>query len=157
MQRYVSLALRVLYEYFRLQRDYDEFSFASFRSLCKKYSTLNDLTLDIALRIVHTDIIKQKNQEINSNPLLILVLGIDELNKLHDINGRICRDLVNFIGGTMLDLRGIFFIPIIGDVGGHVRTLEYFYDHFQREMETIVLDNKDPYKVEIKCIIQRVE
>ncbi|PKK77755.1 hypothetical protein RhiirC2_770967 [Rhizophagus irregularis] len=117
-------------EYFRLQRDYDEFSFASFRSLCKKYSTLTDLTLDIALRIVHTDTIKQKNQEINSNPLLVLVLGIDELNKLHDINGRICGDLVNFIGGTMLDLRGIFFIPIIGDVGGHV---------------------------EIKCIIQRVE
>ncbi|PKY43117.1 hypothetical protein RhiirA4_457055 [Rhizophagus irregularis] len=82
-------------EYFRLQRDYDEFSFASFRSLCKKYSTLTDLTLDIALRIVHTDTIKQKNQEINSNPLLVLVLGIDELNKLHDINGRICRDLVN--------------------------------------------------------------
>ncbi|PKY14793.1 hypothetical protein RhiirB3_519884 [Rhizophagus irregularis] len=109
-------------EYFRLQRDYDEFSFASFRSLCKKYSTLTDLTLDIALRIVHTDTIKQKNQEINSNPLLVLVLGIDELNKLHDINGRICRDLVNFIGRTMLDLRGIFFIPIIGDVGGHVRT-----------------------------------
>ncbi|GBC15587.2 hypothetical protein GLOIN_2v1768376 [Rhizophagus irregularis DAOM 181602=DAOM 197198] len=64
--------------------------------------------------------IDAENQEINSNPLLILVLGIDELNKLHDINGRICRDLVNFIGGTMLDLRGIFFIPIIGDVGGHI-------------------------------------
>ncbi|CAB5373846.1 unnamed protein product [Rhizophagus irregularis] len=74
--------------------------------------------------------IDAENQEINSNPLLVLVLGIDELNKLHDINGRICGDLVNFIGGTMLDLRGIFFIPIIGDVGGHV---------------------------EIKCIIQRVE
>lgn len=35
--------------------------------------------------------------------------------------------------------------------GEHVRTLEYFYKNFQREMETIDPDNKDSYKVEIKA------
>ncbi|RGB30102.1 hypothetical protein C1646_745034 [Rhizophagus diaphanus] len=42
------------------------------------------------------------------------------------INILVQRDLVNFIGGTMLDLRGIFFIPIIGDVGRHVSSWRSF-------------------------------
>ncbi|RGB29216.1 hypothetical protein C1646_766883 [Rhizophagus diaphanus] len=50
-----------------------------------------------------------------------------------------------------------YFRVSIGDIGGHVRTLEYFYEYFQHKMETIDPDNKDHYKVEIKCIIQRVE
>ncbi|RHZ82216.1 hypothetical protein Glove_110g19 [Diversispora epigaea] len=207
-----SLAVRILYEYFRPKHNYGELSFSAFRSLGKKYSTISRFTLNTALQVVRTDTIKQK--EINSNPLLVLVLGIDEFNKLHGVHEGACKGLVNSIGGVMLDSRDIFFIPIlagtiegpleeyitesrykqlrlplyllnmdhaieigkamglidekyvklhpyfrvsIGDIGGHVRTLEYFYDYFQREIETKDPDNKDPYKVKINHIMHRVE
>jgi hypothetical protein len=50
-----------------------------------------------------------------------------------------------------------YFRVSIGDVGGHVRSLEYFYDFFQREMETKDPVNKDPYKVEINYVMHRAE
>ncbi|GES92452.1 hypothetical protein GLOIN_2v583658 [Rhizophagus clarus] len=203
-----SLAIRILYEYFRPKHNYGRFSFSDFRSLCKKHSTISEFTLNTALQVVHTDTVKQKET------LIVLVLGIDEFNKLHDVHKGACKALVNSIGGMMLDSQNIFFIPImagtiegpleeyitesrykqlrlplylldrnhateigktmglidekygklhpyfqvsIGDVGGHVRTLEYFYEFFEREMETKDPDKKDPYKVEINHIMHQVE
>ena len=142
--------------------------------------------------------------------MLVLILGIDEFNKLHGVHKGACKALVNSIGEVMLGSRNIFFIPIlagtiegpleenitesrykqlrlplyllnmdhaieigkamglidekyvklhpyfrvsIGDIGGHVRTLEYFYDYFQREIKTKDPDNKDPYKVKINYVM----
>ncbi|GES79728.1 hypothetical protein GLOIN_2v583658 [Rhizophagus clarus] len=49
----VSLAIRILFEYFRPQPSIGKFDFSSFRSLC------NGISLSTALRVVYYDIIKQ--------------------------------------------------------------------------------------------------
>src|ERR1044072_6185733 len=110
-----SLAIRIFYEYFRPKHNYGEFSFSDFRSLCKKYSTISGFTLNTALQVVRTDTIKEK--KINSDSLLVLVLGIDEFNKLHGVHKGACKELVNSIGGVMLDSRNIFFVPILAEIG----------------------------------------
>uniref|UniRef100_U9UIF4 Crinkler family protein n=1 Tax=Rhizophagus irregularis (strain DAOM 181602 / DAOM 197198 / MUCL 43194) TaxID=747089 RepID=U9UIF4_RHIID len=79
-----SLAIRILYEYFRPNHNYGSLEFSHFQSHCYNYSNISSFTLSTALRIIYADVIIQKKQEINSNPLLVLVLGIDEFNKLHD-------------------------------------------------------------------------
>ncbi|CAB5336870.1 unnamed protein product [Rhizophagus irregularis] len=145
-----------------------------------------DFTLNTALRVIYADFIKQSKQE--TSPPLILVLGIDEFNNLHDLEKKACKELIKSIGGVMCNSPAkIFFIPIlagtiegviskyitgsmheqillplrllndddainigkkmnlfndeyvrlhpyfrmsVSDVGGHVKTLEYYYEYF---------------------------
>ncbi|EXX65503.1 uncharacterized protein OCT59_029085 [Rhizophagus irregularis] len=75
-----SLAIRILFEYFKPKHDFGDYDFSHFQSLCNNYSNISYFTLSTAIRVVYADVIIQKNQEIKSNPLLVLVLGIDELN-----------------------------------------------------------------------------
>ncbi|EXX60614.1 uncharacterized protein OCT59_024055 [Rhizophagus irregularis] len=186
-----SLAIRILYEYFRPNHNYGSLEFSHFQSHCYNYSNISSFTLSTALRIIYADVIIQKKQEINSNPLLVLVLGIDEFNKLHDTEKGICKELINAIGGVMCrPPPNIYFIPILAgtieehlydyisgsmheilplplrllndddairigmkmnlfddkyvrlhpyfrisicDIGGHVRTLEYYYEYFAQK------------------------
>ncbi|RGB34274.1 hypothetical protein C1646_815491 [Rhizophagus diaphanus] len=129
-------------------------------------------SFDIRIIVIYADFIKQRKQETSSCPPLVLVLGIDEFNNLHDIQKKVCKDLINSIGGAMCKSpENIFFIPIlvgtieeaisdyinqfsshyaylimmmqlalhpyfrigISDVGGHVRTLEYYYSNFAKQ------------------------
>ncbi|CAG8815472.1 37851_t:CDS:2, partial [Gigaspora margarita] len=205
-----SLAIRILFSYFRPQHlDSGEFDFPAFRSLCKN-STISDVTLSIVLRVVYNDAM-QMNQATSSNPLLVIVLGIDEFNKLHDIDKGISKRLIHAIGGMMCaSPANIFFIPIlagtiegpleqfitgsmhkslrlplrlledndvieigkamklfdnkyvsyhpyfrvsISDIGGHVRTSEYFYQAFTNMMQ----QRKDIYDVKIDDIMMTVK
>ncbi|RGB40666.1 hypothetical protein C1646_752992 [Rhizophagus diaphanus] len=173
---------------------------------------LFDFTLNTAIQVVYADVIIQKNQEIESNPLLVLVLGIDELNQLHDNNPEAFRTLIKAIGGVMCKSpANIYFIPIlagtiegpldqyisgsiqrllplplrlledddaieigkamglvdnqyvrchpyfrinIGDVGGHVKTLEYFYQSFKNELNKL---NGDYNKIKMASIMNDVK
>ena len=191
-----SLAVRILFEYFRPQPPVGKFDFPSFRALCIDLNVSN-FTLSIALQVVSIDIMRMK--QIASNSLLVLVLGIDEFNKLHDINQDTSKKLVHSIGGIMCSPpNNVFFIPIlagtiegpldkyitgsmhkplrlplylleenyaieigkemklfndnyvkchpyfrvsISDVGGHARSLEYFYDIFKKKSQENGLNN----------------
>ncbi|PKY22153.1 hypothetical protein RhiirB3_435988 [Rhizophagus irregularis] len=109
-----SLAIRILFEYFKPKHDFGDYDFSHFQSLCNNYSNISYFTLSTAIRVVYADVIIQKNQEIKSNPLLVLVLGIDELNQLHDNNPKAFRTLINGIGGVMCSSpANIYFIPIL--------------------------------------------
>ncbi|PKK61990.1 hypothetical protein RhiirC2_791031, partial [Rhizophagus irregularis] len=95
---------------------------------------LYDFTLSTALRIIYADVIIQKKQEINSNPLLVLVLGIDEFNKLHDTEKGICKELINAIGGVMCHPPpNIYFIPILA---GTIE--EHLHDYISGSMHKIL-------------------
>ncbi|CAJ0769568.1 6466_t:CDS:2, partial [Entrophospora sp. SA101] len=141
-----------------------------------------------------------ENLEIASNPLLVLVLGVDEINKLYDLNKNTFKNLINIIGGTMCDSpENIFIIPIlagtiegpldqyifgsmhepfflpltllndddaieigkamnlfdneyvhlhpyfrisISDIGGHVKTLEYYYMYFSEKLESEMMTDE---------------
>ncbi|CAB4430422.1 unnamed protein product [Rhizophagus irregularis] len=202
-----SLALRILYEYFQPHHIYGKFDFPSFRSECNKYSQISKFSLSTALQVVYLDKMGKGN-----DTLLVLVLGIDEFNSLHDDNKEACKILIKQIGGTMCrSPTNIFFVPIlsgtvegpleqyitgsmhkplhiplylldedqsieigktmklfddkysklhpyfrlgIGDIGGHVRSLERFYEDFTRESE---IHNKNPYKVKIGDIMNGVK
>jgi hypothetical protein len=145
-------------------------------------------------------------------PLLVLVLGIDEINKLYDVNLNFFKLLINSIGGTMCNPpRKIFFIPIlagtiegplekyisnsmhqplplplrllkekdsieigkslnlfndtyvsrhpyfrigISDIGGHVKTLEYFYHKFSEDLKQY---KGNPYNVKTEDIMIHVK
>ncbi|PKY16030.1 hypothetical protein RhiirB3_467096 [Rhizophagus irregularis] len=186
-----SFALRILFEYFQPQNETGELSFPQFNTLCSKKAV--DFTLDTALRVIYADFIKQRKQETSSCPPLVLVVGIDEFNNLHDIQKGACKELIKTIGGVMCKPpANIFFIPIlagtiegaisdyisgsmhepillplrllnnddaisigkrmnlfdddyvcrnpyfrisISDVGGHVRTLEYYYSNFAKQKD----------------------
>ncbi|CAB4430039.1 unnamed protein product [Rhizophagus irregularis] len=186
-----SFALRILFEYFQPQNETGELSFPQFNTLCNKNAV--DFTLDTALRVIYADFIKQRKQETSSCPPLVLVVGIDEFNNLHDIQKGACKELIKAIGGVMCKPpANIFFIPIlagtiegaisdyisgsmhepillplrllnnddaisigkrmnlfdddyvcrhpyfrisISDVGGHVRTLEYYYSNFAEQKD----------------------
>ncbi|CAH1768543.1 4866_t:CDS:2, partial [Entrophospora sp. SA101] len=138
--------------------------------------------------------------KIASNPLLVLVLGVDEINKLYDLNKNTFKNLINIIGGTMCDSpENIFIIPIlagtiegpldqyifgsmhepfflpltllndddaieigkamnlfdneyvhlhpyfrisISDIGGHVKTLEYYYMYFSEKLESEMMTDE---------------
>ncbi|PKC03234.1 hypothetical protein RhiirA5_424071 [Rhizophagus irregularis] len=109
-----SLAICILFEYFKPKHDFGDYDFSHFQSLCNNYSNISYFTLSTAIRVVYADVIIQKNQEIKSNPLLVLVLGIDELNQLHDNNPKAFRTLINGIGGVMCSSpANIYFIPIL--------------------------------------------
>ncbi|CAB4441041.1 unnamed protein product [Rhizophagus irregularis] len=185
-----SLALRILFEYFQPQYEFVKLTFSAFNTLCNKSKAV-DFTLDTALEVIHADFIKQSKQETSSCSPLVLVLGIDEFNNLHDLEKNACKDLIKSIGGVMCNSPvKIFFIPIltgtiegaiskyitgsmhepillplrllndddainigkkmnlfndeyvrlhpyfrmsVSDVGGHVRTLEYYYEYFAEQ------------------------
>ncbi|PKK61165.1 hypothetical protein RhiirC2_856423 [Rhizophagus irregularis] len=180
-----SLALRILFEYFQPQYKICKLTFSEFNTICNKSKAV-DFTLNTALRVIYADFIKQSKQE--TSPPLILVLGIDEFNNLHDLEKKACKELIKSIGGVMCNSPAkIFFIPIlagtiegviskyitgsmheqillplrllndddainigkkmnlfndeyvrlhpyfrmsVSDVGGHVKTLEYYYEYF---------------------------
>ncbi|CAG8603982.1 8883_t:CDS:10, partial [Paraglomus occultum] len=217
-----SLALRILFEYFRPRHQYGEFSFDQFRGACE-IGNISSFNLDTVLRIIYADFKQLKNlqreQATTSNEdtdnedtdgLLVLVIGIDEFNKLHDVDKETSKKLVNAIGGTMCaSLTNIFFIPIltgtiegpleqyitksmhkplrlplhllkekdaikigkainldetytrinqyfqlcIGDIGGHVRTLEYFYEQFAHFLHI----TGNPYEVQLSDIMKFVK
>ena len=216
-----SLAMRILFEYFRPQPSIGKFDFSSFRSLCNNYSNISSFTLSTALRVIYYDVIKQKNLEIASNPLLVLVLGVDEINKMYDLkpDGRDAfKNIINTIGGTMCNSpENIFFIPIlagtiegplnnyisrsmheplplplrllndddvirigmamklfddkyvslhpyfrmsISDLGGHVKTLEFYYELFAKiklETDEMMTEEEKLYNVNIEKIMHSVK
>ncbi|CAB5353462.1 unnamed protein product [Rhizophagus irregularis] len=98
-----SLALRILFEYFRPQYEISELTFSQFNTLCNKLKAV-DFTLDTALRVIYADFIKQRKQETSSCPPLVLVLGIDEFNNLHDLqknaSGTIEGAITDYISGS---------------------------------------------------------
>ncbi|PKB92177.1 hypothetical protein RhiirA5_445702, partial [Rhizophagus irregularis] len=79
-----------------------------------------DLTLNTALRVIYADFIKQSKQE--TSPPLVLVLGIDEFNNLHDLEKKACKELIKSIGGVMCNSPAkIFYIPILaGTIEGAI-------------------------------------
>ncbi|CAI2165087.1 14069_t:CDS:2 [Funneliformis geosporum] len=115
MKAQASLAIRILFEYFRPKhKDYAQnYNFTSFRSCCiQDNSDISYFTLDIALQIIYKDFV-QINPT-TPNPLLALVFGINEFNKLYIQNKDVCRNLIHAIGGSMCGPPpNIFFIPIL--------------------------------------------
>ncbi|PKY61947.1 hypothetical protein RhiirA4_487619, partial [Rhizophagus irregularis] len=116
-----SLALRILFEYFQPQYEFVKLTFSAFNTLCNKSKAV-DFTLDTALEVIHADFIKQSKQETSSCSPLVLVLGIDEFNNLHDLEKNACKDLIKSIGGVMCNSPvKIFFIPILtGTIEGAI-------------------------------------
>ncbi|CAB4430509.1 unnamed protein product [Rhizophagus irregularis] len=133
--------------------------------------------LSTALQVVYLDKMGKGN-----DTLLVLVLGIDEFNSLHDDNKE-AWPLEQYITGSMHKPLHIplylldedqsieigktmklfddkysklhpYFRLGIGDIGGHVRSLERFYEDFTRESE---IHNKNPYKVKIGDIMNGVK
>jgi hypothetical protein len=108
-----SVAIRVIFEYFRPERSdgTGEFDFRSFFTLC---NTMNVSTLDLttALQVVYMDIMeKRKSTRLHTQ---VLVLGIDELNKLYDESDKISKDLVRALGTIMCSPPSkVFFVPIL--------------------------------------------
>ncbi|GES99000.1 P-loop containing nucleoside triphosphate hydrolase protein [Rhizophagus clarus] len=101
----------------------------NFRSLCNNYSIISAFTLDIALQVVYDDIIQRKNQEKNSNPLLVLVLGsmhkplrlpLYLLGENHAIE---IGKTMNLFDDNYIKLHPYFRISI-GDIERHVKALE---------------------------------
>ncbi|CAG8456870.1 1628_t:CDS:2 [Paraglomus occultum] len=115
-----SLAIRILFEYFRPQHNFSEFDFPSFRAYCNQ-SDISDFALNIALRVIYIDKMEAKQATI-SHPLLVVVVGIDEFNKLHDIDKQTSKSLINTIGSSMCRAPAdIFFIPILaGTIEGPI-------------------------------------
>lgn len=53
-------------------------------------------------------------KQITSDPLLVLVIGVDEFNNLHNFNEKACKNLILTIGSKMCKSPpNIFFIPIL--------------------------------------------
>ncbi|RGB33431.1 hypothetical protein C1646_669362 [Rhizophagus diaphanus] len=111
------------------ERGYSELTFGEFDTLFNKLKAVY-FTLNTALRVIYADFFKQRKQETSSCPPLVLVLGIDEFNNLHDIQKEACKELIKSIGGVMCNFR-----ISISDVGGHVRTLEYYYSNFAKQKD----------------------
>jgi hypothetical protein len=59
----VSLAMRILFAYFRPQPNVGEFTFSSFRSLCNTYSTISAFTLDTALQVVMLILLNERTKK----------------------------------------------------------------------------------------------
>ncbi|GBB94196.1 hypothetical protein RclHR1_02310002 [Rhizophagus clarus] len=206
-----SLAFRILFEYFRPKGS----SFGEFINNCKNSNNkdIDNLTLDRALNIIYIDFTEQviQNSSVEKQKILILIVGIDEFNKLYEINENL-TDLVTCIGGIMCKPpAGIFFAPVLSgtikgpiddyiksslckrlrlplpllenddtieifgkairneeyvrrnhrfrlcicDIGGHVKTLEYFYQFFIDRLEQ--LGNGNPHQVQVSEVIQSVK
>ncbi|POG58723.1 hypothetical protein GLOIN_2v1728242, partial [Rhizophagus irregularis DAOM 181602=DAOM 197198] len=115
IQAQPSLVLRILYKYFQPKhKDYAQsYNFLCFRACCMQANPdISLLTLDIALQIIYKDFVQINPTTLD--PLLVLVLGIDEFNKLHVQNQEVCRNLIHAIGASMCaSHENIYFIPIL--------------------------------------------
>lgn len=86
IQAQASLAIRILFEYFQpIHTDFPQnYGFISFRTYCRQHhnnsSDISDFTLHSALQVIYNDFIQINPTTLN--PLLVLVIGIDEINKL---------------------------------------------------------------------------
>lgn len=203
-----SLAIRILFEYFRPRHEHGGFEYSSFGAACN-IGNIGDLKLATVLRIIQMDAMQMKQATISTT--MVIVIGIDEFNKLYDINRETSRQLINAIGSTMCSSpAGIFFVPIlagtiegpleqftmgsmhkllrlplplldqddsikiskvikldgktlndyirfnpyfqvcIGDTGGHVRTLEYFYNELAIKLRE---NQNNLYQIEVATIM----
>ncbi|RPB20973.1 hypothetical protein L211DRAFT_462713 [Terfezia boudieri ATCC MYA-4762] len=181
-----SLSLRLLFEYFRPQDSPKApLNYGGFINLHAKNP--QHLTLHTALSVIAKDFTTHKQK--GSDATVVIVVGIDEINRLHDWNKEVLRHLIHSIGAVMCSPpMNIYFIPIlagtiegpleryisgsmhkalplplpllsvddaikisnlgevdgfeeyvalnpsfrmsVSDLGGHARTLEYFYERF---------------------------
>jgi len=181
-----SLSLRLLFEYFRPEDPPKApLNYGGFVNLHAKNP--RRLTLYTALSVIAKDFTTHKQK--SSDSTLVIVVGIDEINRLHDWDNEVLRHLIHSIGAVMCSPpTNIYFIPIlagtiegpleryisgsmhkalplplpllsvddaikisnldevdgfeeyvahnpsfrmsVSDLGGHARTLEYFYERF---------------------------
>ncbi|CAG8601353.1 10204_t:CDS:2 [Gigaspora rosea] len=111
-----SLALRILYTYFVYGNE--SMSYGLFvRSIGEESS--KRLSLDIVLQAIYEN--KRKGCDMKK---LAIVVGIDEVNKLHDESRDVFRRLVACIGTMSCDSGPIFFVPILaGTVEGPLQSV----------------------------------
>jgi len=181
-----SLSLRLIFEYFRPKEPRKaSLNYGGFVNFYAKNP--QRLTLYTALFVIVKDLTIDKQK--SCDYVLVIVVGIDEVNKLHDWDNKVLRHLIHSIGAVMCSPpTNIYFIPIlagtiegpleryisgsmhkalplplpllsvddaikisnldevdgfeeyviynpffrmsVSDLGGHARTLEYFYERF---------------------------
>ncbi|RUS14604.1 hypothetical protein BC937DRAFT_93571, partial [Endogone sp. FLAS-F59071] len=204
-----SLAIRILFEYFQPQYEDARFDYSSFSADCGK-GNIGAFKLSTVLRIIQKDVMLMKQP--TTSTTMVVVIGIDEFNNLHDFDRETARKLIHGIGSTMcLSPKDIFFVPIlagtiegsleqyimgsmhkalhlplplldqddsmkiskvikldrktlndyilsnhyfqvcIGDIGGHVRTLEYFYEEVAKKLYE---KKNNPDQIEIAVIME---
>ncbi|CAB4440964.1 unnamed protein product [Rhizophagus irregularis] len=144
-----SLALRILFEYFQPQYEFSKLTFSEFNTLCNKSKAV-DFTLNTALQVIYADFIKQSKQE--TSPPLVLVLGIDEFNNLHDLQKEACKELIKSIGGVMCHSPAkIFFIPILaGTIEGAISKYIIGSMHEQILLPLRLLNDDDAINIDQK-------
>ncbi|RIB17162.1 hypothetical protein C2G38_2037957 [Gigaspora rosea] len=97
-----SLALRILHIHFV----HNHINYLEFRDIVGKQAKL--LTLSLALHTIY----KSKCKEVGNTEKLAIIVGIDEVNKLHDSNREVFRELIACVGSMSCDPK-IFFVPIL--------------------------------------------
>ncbi|CAG8567970.1 9766_t:CDS:2 [Ambispora leptoticha] len=109
-----SLALRILYTYFVHGDESVPYNLFA-RNIGKNAKQLG---LSVVLRAIY-----ESKRRGNMRKLAIIV-GIDEVNKLYDINREAFRCLVASIGTTSCDSGPIFFVPILaGTIEGPLQSV----------------------------------
>ncbi|CAB5315793.1 unnamed protein product [Rhizophagus irregularis] len=137
-----SIALRILFSYFV----YGNKSFVGFRDKIGQENA-RGLTLSLVLRAIYLS----KLEEDKNIYELAIIVGIDEINKLHDKNYDKFRDLINSVGSASCN----FIVDLISEEIGssipekagktydQVRALEIFYDHISDASRTHGWDDID--------------
>ncbi|CAG8477593.1 5162_t:CDS:2 [Paraglomus brasilianum] len=144
-----SFVLCILFEYFRPQyKTGDNYTFTKFRGVCQ-IGDISKLTLDTALEVIYADIKEQVTTSNEAPGLLVVVIDIDEFNKLHALSKEACKKLINTIGGTLCaSPPNIFLIPILaGTIEG---PLEHYITesmHKSLRLPLPLLENKDAIKI----------
>ncbi|CAG8665113.1 4962_t:CDS:1, partial [Paraglomus brasilianum] len=107
-----SLAMRLFFAYFHPTSNFDKFI-----SLCQQSSP--DLRLSTAMQVI------RQHVSMNLDDRVALIVGINEFNKLHDIDQSTSRSLITSIGGQMCKApKAFFFVPIVAST---IEGLIYMY------------------------------
>ncbi|CAB4399715.1 unnamed protein product [Rhizophagus irregularis] len=151
-----SIALRILFSYFV----HGNKSFVGFRDKIGQENA-RGLTLSLVLRAIYLSKLKEDKNIYE----LAIIVGIDEINKLHDKNYDKFRDLINSVGSAscnfIVDLISeeigssipektgkVFFVPVIaGTVVGPLQSIITKSMHPPLQIPLHLLDIEDMLKI----------
>jgi hypothetical protein len=137
----VSLAIRILFFYF--VHGNKILSYTDFRNTVVKKNARN-LRLSLVLKTIYES---KRRQDKNIDKFAIIV-GIDEVNKLHDISHVKFRDLVAAVGSISCSLEKVFFVPILaGTIEGPLQLIITDSMHLPLQLPLYLLGINDMLKI----------
>jgi hypothetical protein len=141
-----SVCIRLLYEYFVSTKDSTRMGF---RKFVNEAIGVASLDLETALDVVWSDYFRDESRG-------ALVLGIDEVNKLHKLNPQTLKDIVHAVGALSCTSR--FFVPILaGTIQGPVEDMIMESTYLLLPLPLPLLTDEDAINIGNKLSIKSME